>query len=374
MISFLRRIDWIMVMSITVLLTASCLFVYSAGYRSADQSSSGLMIRQALWALIGFGCYIAAAAFDYRRLSSLHWWIYGGAVAALVLVLFVGTSVYGANRWFSVGGLMVQPSEFGKLAVIFTLAAWLGAPSTDVDERFLFFKALALIGIPFLLIAAEPDLGTAMVLLPLFFVLLFCAGFPVRPLLILAGTGVAAVILLALWLRFFPDTVPFLSDYQKNRILVYLNISQDPLGAGWNKLQSQIAVGSGGLFGKGWLNGTQNILGFLPRTVAPTDFIYSVVAEETGFAGSSVLLALYTTVIMRCMRAAVRARDLFGRLLAAGIATLIFTHVFVNIAMTVGLMPITGLPLPLMSYGGSFMVSTMTALGLVQGIYLRRRI
>jgi len=153
-----------------------------------------------------------------------------------------------------------------------------------------------------------------------------------------------------------------------------LNVSQDPLGAGWNKLQSQIAVGSGGWFGKGYLKGTQNILGFLPRTVAPTDFIYSVVAEETGFVGSNLLLLLYTIVIVRCMRAAVQATERFGRLLAAGVGALIFTHVFINIAMTVGLMPITGLPLPLMSYGGSFMVTTMTALGLVQSVYLRRRI
>lgn len=374
MMARVRRIDWMMVASIAVLLIVSCLFIYSAGYRSAEQSSNGLMIRQVVWAMIGLGCYTAVAAFDYRRLRSLHWWIYGGALAALFLVLFIGTSVYGAHRWFSIGGLMVQPSEFGKLAVIFTLAAWLGDPSTDVEELPSFFKAFALGGIPFLLIAVEPDLGTAMVLLPIIMVLLFCAGIPLRPLLILIGTGVSALVLLVIWLRFFPDTCPFLTDYQKNRILVYLNVSQDPLGAGWNKLQSQIAVGSGGLFGKGWLNGTQNILGFLPRTVAPTDFIYSVVAEETGFAGGSLLLALYTVVIMRCMRAAVRARDLFGRLLAAGVGTLIFTHVFVNIAMTVGLMPITGLPLPLMSYGGSFMVSTMTALGLVQSIYLRRRI
>jgi rod shape determining protein RodA len=203
--------------------------------------------------------------------------------------------------------------------------------------------------------------------------LLFCAGAPLRPLFSLIGVGLVAVLVLIVWLLFFPDSCP-LEDYQKNRILVYLNISQDPLGAGWNKLQSQIAVGSGGLFGKGYLKGTQNILGFLPRTVAPTDFIYSVVAEETGFAGSSLLLALYTTVVVRCMYAAVIARDLFGRLLAAGVSVLIFSHVFVNIAMTIGLMPITGVPLPLMSYGGTFMISIMTALGLVQSVYLRRRI
>ena len=224
-----------------------------------------------------------------------------------------------------------------------------------------------------MLIAVEPDLGSAMVLLPIVILLLFCAGIPLRPLLILIGIGLVALLILIVWLLFFPNSCP-LEDYQKSRILVYLNIDQDPLGAGWNKLQSQIAVGSGGWVGKGYLKGTQNILGFLPRTVAPTDFIYSVVAEETGFVGSSLLLVLYTTVVVRCMRAAVLARDMFGRLLAAGIGVLIFSHVFVNIAMTIGIMPITGVPLPLMSYGGTFMVSIMTALGLVQSVCLRRRI
>jgi rod shape determining protein RodA len=283
-------------------------------------------------------------------------------------------SVYGAHRWFSFGGITVQPSEFAKLSTLFTLAAWLGDPATDVERFKTFILAFALAGLPFLLIAVEPDLGSAMVLLPMVLLLLFCAGVPLRPLLILIGAGSAALLVLVVWLRFFPDSCPFLTDYQKNRILVYLNVNQDPLGAGWNKLQSQIAVGSGGLFGKGYLKGTQNILGFLPRTVAPTDFIYSVVAEESGFAGSTLLLVLYTMVVVRCMRAAVLARDALGRLLAAGVGVLIFSHVFVNIAMTIGLMPITGLPLPLMSYGGTFMVSSMTALGLVQSVYLRRRI
>jgi rod shape determining protein RodA len=357
--------------AIAVLLMLSILFIYSADFRN-DHAAGGLMGRQMVWALIGLGCYAAAAAIDYRKLGSVHWWIYLLSAASLVLVLFFGMSVYGAHRWFSLGSMTVQPSEFAKLAVIFTLAAWLGNPSTDIERFKTFMMAFVLTGIPFLLIAAEPDLGSAMVLLPIVMLLLFCSGVPLRPLLILAGAGIVLLVVLIVWLLFFPDSCP-LEDYQKNRILVYLNITQDPLGSGWNKLQSQIAVGSGGLFGKGYLKGTQNILGFLPRTVAPTDFIYSVVAEETGFAGSSLLLALYTTVVVRCMRAAVLARDTLGRLLAAGVGVLIFSHVFVNIAMTIGLMPITGVPLPLMSYGGTFMVSTMTALGLVQGVYLRRR-
>lgn len=368
----LRRFDWIMFSAIAVLLGLSVLFIYSADFRN-DHAGGGLMGRQMVWALVGLGCYAAAAALDYRKLRSLHWWIYLAGLLSLVLVLFIGMSVYGAHRWFNFGGITVQPSEFAKLAAIFTLAAWLGDPATDVECLKTFILAFILAGVPFLLIAVEPDLGSAMVLLPIVVLLLFCAGVPLRPLLILIGAGGVLLAVLIVWLLFFPDSCP-LEDYQKNRILVYLNITQDPLGSGWNKLQSQIAVGSGGLFGKGYLKGTQNILGFLPRTVAPTDFIYSVVAEETGFAGSSLLLVLYTTVVVRCMRAAVLARDTFGRLLSAGVGVLIFSHVFVNIAMTIGLMPITGLPLPLMSYGGTFMVSTMTALGLVQSVYLRRRI
>ena len=163
-----------------------------------------------------------------------------------------------------------------------------------------------------------------------------------------------------------------LGDYQRERVLVFLDSSRDPLGAGWNKIQSEIAVGSGGLAGKGYLMGTQNILGFLPRTVAPTDFIFSVIAEEMGFVGSATLLSLFAVLLLGGVRAAHRARDKMGRLLAAGVVTLLFAHVFVNMAMTVGLMPITGIPLPLISYGGSFMVCMMAALGLVQGVYVRR--
>ncbi len=372
MIAHIRRFDWTILGSILILLALSILFIYSAGYRSADEAHAGLAIRQFVWAIIGLGFYAAAAAFDYRKLAGIHWWVYAAALVALVMVFFFPEK-NNAHRWIPMPGFDLQPSEFAKLAVIVTLASWLGSPATDVDEMSTFAKTFLLAVVPFLLIVTEPDLGTGMVLIPVTLVLLVIAGAPLRPLFILIGAGGLALILLIVWLRFFPDSCPFLTDYQKNRILVYLNVIQDPLGAGWNKLQSQIAVASGGWFGKGYLKGTQNILGFLPRTVAPTDFIYSVVAEETGFAGSSLLLVIYTTVIVRCMRAAVKAQELFGRLLAAGLGALLFTHVFVNIAMTVGLMPITGLPLPLMSYGGSFMVATMTALGLVQSVYLHRR-
>ncbi len=373
MIAHIRRFDWTLLGVILLLLSISFLFIYSAEYQSGNEMLAGKVLKQIIWVVLGLAVYSAAAAFDYQRLKEFHWWIYAGALLMLVLVFFFPEK-NSAHRWISMPGFDLQPSEFAKLAVIITLAGWLGSPSTDVDERSTFAKAALLAAVPFFLIVMEPDLGTAMVLLPVTVIVLVIANLPLRPLFILIGAGVVSLVVLAVWLRFFPDTCPFLTEYQKSRILVYLNVTQDPLGAGWNKLQSQIAVGSGGWFGKGYLKGTQNILGFLPRTVAPTDFIYSVVAEETGFTGSSLLLALYAVVVVRCMRAAMKATELFGRLLAAGIGALIFTHVFINIAMTVGLMPITGLPLPLMSYGGSFMVTTMAALGLVQSVYLRRRI
>jgi rod shape determining protein RodA len=372
MIRRIRRFDWTIFGTILMLLGISVLFIYSAGYQTGEVSLlTGKALKQVIWAMIGLGAYSAAAAFDYRRLKDLHWWVYGGSL--LLLLVFLFPEKNNAHRWIPMPGFDLQPSEFAKLAVVFSLASFLSNPATDVEEFSSFIVAFLIMSVPFMLIVVEPDLGTGMVLIPLVIALLFCAGTPIKPLFILIGAGITSVVVLAVWIRFFPETCPFFTEYQKGRILVYLGLDNDPLGAGWNKLQSQIAVGSGGIFGKGYLKGTQNILGFLPRTVAPTDFIYSVVAEETGFAGSTLLLVLYTTVTVRCMRAAVQAIDLFGRLLATGIGVLLFTHVFINIAMTVGLMPITGLPLPLMSYGGSFMVTTMAALGLVQSVYLRRR-
>jgi len=369
-----QRIDWQMLIAMAGLLLLSFLFIHSASYRAGNEGASAMAVKQTVWALVGLGCYIAMSVLDYRNLKSIHWWLYGGGLLALLLVLFIGTAAHGSRRWFSAGPLTVQPSEFVKLAALITLAAFLGSPSVDTDDLKTFGKALGLALVPFGLILIEPDLGTAAVLIPLALVMLFAAGTPLRPLATLVGAGVLALGVLIIWLQFFPDTCPFLTEYQKSRVLVYLNVNSDPLGAGWNKLQSQIAVGSGGLLGKGYLQGTQNLLGYLPRTVAPTDFIFSVVAEEAGFAGSLLVIGLYGVVVTRCLRTALRASEAFGRLLAAGVGTLIFTHVFVNIAMTAGLMPITGLPLPLMSYGGSFMVSTMLALGLVQSVYLRRRI
>ncbi len=297
----------------------------------------------------------------------------------------------GAHRWIPLPGFTLQPSELAKIAVIIGLASYLGAPDRDMDEWKTFFGCAAITGLPFLLIAAEPDLSTSLILAPISLTIMLYCGVQRRLLLIAVAVVFLLAALLCFWIKYettpkieeLPATdrptlvlpkMPLLEDYQKGRIKVFLTQDHDLADAGWNKLQSQIAVGSGGLHGKGYLNGTQNILGFLPRTVAPTDFIFCVIAEETGFLGGVCFVLLYAMLLVRCMRASLRAREEFGRLMALGIGVMLFCHVFVNIAMTIGILPITGLPLPLLSYGGSFMVSTMIALGLVQSVYHRRRI
>ncbi|MDD4737032.1 MAG: rod shape-determining protein RodA [Kiritimatiellae bacterium] len=358
----LWRLDWWMVLVIMALMGAGIAFIYSACYRHDDLPVSLLYQKQIVWCGVGFGFFLTVLFVDYRRLGENALWLYLVGLVLLLLVLLVGKKVYGAYRWLSFFGIQVQPSEFAKLSTLVALAAYLGRPDRDVRRMETIAVALGIMLVPFLLILKEPDLGTAMVLVPMVFGMLFVAGMPMRILLFLLFLGM--LVLPVSWL--------VLSPYQKDRLMVFVDPDRDPLGAGWNMVQSIIAVGSGGVTGKGFLQGTQNILGFLPRTVAPTDFIYSVIAEETGFVGSMVIMGLYVLLLSFCIRAAGAARDRFGRLLAVGAAIMMCCHVFVNLAMTVGLMPITGLPLPLISYGGSFMVGTMISLGIVQSVYVRR--
>ena len=384
-----KRLDWAKLGAIFMLIGLSTAFIYSAQFKSEEAVGSN-WIKQLIFAGVGLVAYATIVWFDYSHVSRLSWWIYGGTILLLLLV-FAFPEKNGAHRWIPFPVITLQPSELGKLAVIIGLSTFLGAPDRDMDEWPTFFGCAAIAGLPFLLIAAEPDLSTSLTLAPVSLAIMLYAGVKRKLLLI----GMAAVVLLAVavcfWIKYettpeiealpkaerpaivLPE-MPFLEDYQKGRVKVFLTEGHDEGGEGWNKLQSQIAVGSGGLHGKGYLQGTQNILGFLPRTVAPTDFIFCVIAEETGFMGGAFIIALYALLLGRCLRVSMRSRDEFGRMLALGIGVMLFCHVFVNIAMTIGMLPITGLPLPLMSYGGTFMVSTMIALGLVQSVYQRRRI
>ena len=362
-VRLLSRMDWSFILAMIALLFVGISFIYSASFRSEDAPVGPFYHKQILWGIVGLLCFLFMVLFDYHNLRNWAWWLYVLGNILLVMVLFFGIKVYGAYRWLNVFGVNIQPSEFAKLATLLALARFLGRPGRNLDESKTTIQAMLIMALPFFLIVKEPDLGSAAMLLPLVFLMMFAAGVPLRIL----GS------ILVLGILFLPLGWFIMGDYQQERVLVFLDPSRDPLGSGWNKIQSAIAVGSGGFSGKGFLNGTQNVLGFLPRTVAPTDFIYSVIAEETGFVGSMLLFSLYATLLVAGVRAAVRARDTFGRMLAVGVTSLLFCHVFVNIAMTIGLLPITGLPLPLISYGGSFMVSTMIGLGIVQSVYVRRR-
>lgn len=358
----LQRSDWFLTFAVLALSVIGVFFIYSAAFLSPDMPVSGMYQRQMLWILVGLAGFVALALQDYRRVADVSFWLYAATLILLVLVLFVGRTVFGASRWLSLFGIQVQPSELAKIAVVLVAAVYLSRPDRDFNHPLTIGVALSLAAVPFALIARQPDLGTAATLLPTVFAMLFVAGARLKFLMILVLIGL--MLLPVAWVG--------LGDYQRERIMVFIDPGRDPFGAGWNKMQSEIAVGSGGLTGKGFLRGTQNVLGYLPRTVAPTDFIYSVIAEEKGFVGAGTVLFLYGLLLTSGIRAALVARDKLGRLIAVGITTMTFFHVFVNVAMTIGLMPITGLPLPLMSYGGSFMISMMLGLGLVQSVAIRR--
>jgi rod shape determining protein RodA len=382
--AMIGRMNWVMNLVVVLLIATGVLFIFSATHTRED-STVTLWRQQVVWAVAGLSCYLVTTVMDYRRLRDVAWWFYGMAVVLLVAVLFFGTRIYGARRWLMFLGVGVQPSELAKIAVILAAACLMAPPVDKFERRPAIGWSLLLVSVPMLLIMKEPDLGSALVFVPVIMAMLFAAGAAWRPMaaMVVSGLLLVALLLAAVALpqrlgvrpetqdRFFAAIG--LSAYQRDRLEVFIQPGKDPLGTGWNKRQSEIAVGSGGLTGKGYLQGTQNILGFLPKTVAPTDFIFSVIAEESGFAGAAGVLAAFAALIVAGLYAAMVARDKMGRVLCVGIVTLVFTHVFVNVAMTMGLVPVVGIPLPLISYGGTFMVISLFALGLVQSVYVRRQ-
>jgi len=376
----LRRLDWVMFGTVTVLIALGLAFIYSSRYSGSDAAARTLCRKQLLWAGLGMFCYLAAAAVDYRVLRRICWGIYAISIVLLGLVLLVGPVTGGAQRWLVVGGLGIQPSELAKLASVSVLATLLGQAGAAPSNRRELYRLLGIVALPVLLILLEPAVGTAAVFIPTTCVMLFVAGTPLRLLLELVGMGLAAGGIL-LGTVLLPEQLGLdqatqhrtlrlvgLRPYHQRRIKVFINPAADPRGVGWNRRQSELAVGSGGPWGKGYLAGTQNRLGFLPRGVAPTDFLYSVIAEEKGYLGTAVVLGLFAILLLRGLRLAKRTWDPMGRLLCVGIMTTIFTHVVINLGMSVGLLPGIGLPLPLLSYGGSFTVVTLASLGLVQSV------
>lgn len=377
----LRRLRPVMLCCMVALMAIGVCFVYSANSIRDSVRLQSLYRDHAIMAGAGILLCLALAYCDYRHLLRLGWLLYAGAILLLVAVLAVGDVRMGAQRWV----FGIQPSELAKLATIVVIAQVLGRPGArrDIWE---FLLGLLLVALPVGLIALQPDLGTALVFGPVLLAMLFAAGTAPRALGLTLALGALAtgLVLGSIVLQERPDAPPplrraasaatsFLDDYQRRRLLDYLYPERDPHNLGWNRRQSEIAVGSGGRWGKGFLKGDQNLLGYLPQQVSANDFIFSVLAEEKGFAGSLCVLLLFAGIVFPALRVAATCRDGGGRLLGVGVAALVFCHVFINIAMTVGLLPVTGLPLPFISYGRTFMLTVAIALGLLQSVAVHGR-
>lgn len=335
--------------------------IYSANHGRPEQFFRSLYIKQVYWMLYGLVAMLIALVVDYRFYSRYAYLIYGATCLALVYVLFNGVIISGSRRWIRIGSQSIQISEFAKFALIIALAKFFesGKSSGNYHLKDLLAPAI-LTGIIGLLIAAQPDLGTAMIAFFIFLIFITAIEIDYRTLLKLFGAGV--VVTPFFWLA--------LKDYQKTRLLTLFNPEMDPLGAGYHSIQSKIAIGSGGFWGKGLLGGTQSRLNFLPEK--HTDFIFSVFAEETGFIGVAVLLIIYLVIILKGLNIAYRAADRFGLFLGLGIIGSISYYTIFNIGMTMGLFPITGVPLPFLSYGGSALITNFFAIGLLLNIEMRR--
>lgn len=389
----LARVDYVSLLIMVSLLSFGVVFIYGTGVEIGGDFA-GKWSRQLAWIALGGVLYVAAAVFDYRKLGNLNWGAYLFALVLLVLLFPLGRTINSSRSWLLLPGIgYLQPSEIAKPLCLLFLS-WLGSHA-GLRDSFLPLPLVIAAGSlpPFLLICLQPDYGTALVFIPFTLAIIFITGLSWRWLLLGVALGLLAV----------PAVYPLLKPHQQERVKVFLEgpaqgalaVVSPLLSDGskaewsvrldgfflshrgrvrdnWNARQSLLAVGSGGLTGKGFMRGTQHVLGYLPKTVAPTDFIFSVIAEETGFAGSLLLLLLLSGLIARFCYTALQASHPMGACLALGAAVILATHTLINIGMTIQAAPIIGIPLPFVSYGGSFMLGTMFMAGLVQNVHLHR--
>ncbi|RMH60740.1 MAG: rod shape-determining protein RodA [Calditrichaeota bacterium] len=391
------RIDPIITVLVVILTSIGLTAVYSATHSTG--SASIFFQRQLGYAIAGMIIMLLMPFISYRFLERASYVFYALSILLLLLVPFIGVKGFGAERWLAVGPIKIQPSELAKLATVMAVARYLSNREVNVNRWKYFAVVSLIIFIPFVLIVKQPDLGTSLVFLAIYLPLMYWAGLNgfalflmITPLftMLLSFNYLALTIWLLLisgflyisrkkWLLLIsivaihigigfatPYLWDQLHDYQKNRIITFINPEHDPRGAGYQIIQSQVAIGSGGLWGKGFLNGTQTHLKFLPAQ--HTDFIFSVIAEEWGFVGVTVVLMLFLLMLIYLINLATTVKARYASVTLMGITAVLFFHVFVNIGMTVGMAPVTGLPLPLLSYGGSFMISIMLMLGVAQNL------
>jgi len=353
--------DWTLCWLVALIAVIGVINIYSAS-ASYRMISTPFFIKQIYWITAGLLLSVIVCSIDYHILEDLAYWIYGALLVLLILVLVVGKTSMGATRWLNLGLFSIQPSEPMKIVIIAVFARFFSNRSYNqgIGLRELGYPFL-LLGVPVLLIMKQPDLGTAILVL-----LIVCS--------MLLYVGVRWTTLVSLCLAAIPAIFlgwhNFLREYQKERILNFLNPDRDPLGSGYHIIQSKIAVGSGGILGKGFLNGTQSHLRFLPEQ--HTDFAFSVFAEEWGFIGCLFVLLLYLILILWGLNIASRCNDRFGTLLAVGVSAMLFWHILINMGMVIGLFPVVGVPLPFFSYGGTSMITSMIGVSILLNISMRR--
>ena len=330
--------------------------IYSA---AAGTSGRGFdfALRQSAWLTFSLFSMISIMLVGYKKLLEGAYPLFGLALLLLLLTDFLAPKVNGAQSWLGLGGIRFQPSEFAKISIILVLSKFLSRyPPTDLKT---FFAALGIIALPVFLVLIQPDAGSALVYLVISFIMLLAAGTPLKYLGTIVGLGVAAIPFLIIFV---------LKEYQRNRILVFIDPMRDPLGAGYNVIQSRIAVGSGGLTGKGFMLGTQSKLKFLPEP--HTDFIFSVFSEEFGFIGNLILIFLFTVLLFRIIFIGIKSKDRNCKILVSGVAGWLWFQMFESMGMSIGIVPVTGLPLPFLSYGGSSLLSIFITLGIVASVYV----
>jgi rod shape determining protein RodA len=354
--------DWCFLGIIAAIISIGILSIYSVT-NSGPPTKFPIYLKQATWMVVGILAFLVAAGIDYHKFARLSYLLYGAGLILLIIVIVIGKTSRGSQRWIQLGPFMVQPSEFIKIPLMLTLASYYGATNREGWLRRLIIPALIVLP-GFLLILKQPDLGSSLGFLIIFLVIILTVG--------MKSKAFGFIVLAALMLFPFAwgGVWGSLHSYQQDRILSFVDPNSDPGGKGYHGLQSRIAIGSGQLLGKGLQGGTQTQFKFLPE--GHTDFVFAVFAEEWGFLGSLILLTLYVIVLLMGLEIAFNAKDVTGSLLAVGVVAMLSFGVIVNIAMTSGLAPIVGIPLPLMSYGGSAMVVNLTALGLLLNVKRRR--
>jgi len=373
-----KDMHWGLVLSVFLSIIAGCIIIFSASKAMNPDATflKNLAVKQFIFASIISIAVLIIFTLDLKFISDISWFFYFLSLGSLIAVFVIGKASHGAQRWISLGPLALQPSEFAKIALILALAKFMSINIANSRKVYFILISSIITIIPLGFIVMQPDLGTSLTFLPILISMLFMAGIKKRYFLMLFPFALIPLLIIYLAKQKVIDIddirslLPFLKTYQQNRLLAFIDPSIDPSGISYQLKQSQIAIGSGQLFGKGFLNGSQTHLYFLPER--HTDFVFSVLGEEWGFIGGSFLILLYLYILKTGLSIANQSADFFAKLASIGIVILLLSHIITNIGMTIGLMPITGLPLPLISYGGSSLLTSMISIGLLLNFYANR--